>query len=810
MAIYNYFGVEMAAGASPNKSLMALDDQTLNGTTGNDKLTSSGAGNILKGGAGDDTYVLRGDHDIIVEARGDGIDTVQLSGARYYEMGANIENMVMNGVAKGIGNDLGNVIIGNSNNQEMDGGHGNDVLTGGGGSDTFIVGLGTGHDLITDFSSKEGDKIRLTDGLYTFDQVKASLHQDGADAILTLSATDSIRIANTKAADLTATDFQFSLDPSKFALTFNEDFDTASTFDKSSSGFRANIGWSSAVTLDNAYVNPNDAAIQALGVNPFSVEDGVLTITASLTNAQQRAVVGDYEYTSGKLSTASTFAQQYGYFEMRAALPQGAGSFPAFWLLPADGNPNPLDRELDVMEQVANGLNRGTAHYAVEGSKESNGTNTAMGDTSDYHTYGMLWTQSEIAWYVDGVEYASMPTPADLNKPMYMIVNLSMGGPWAGPSDTSLGDQSMQVDYVRAYAVPAQATSENINSDHIAAAPVQPTIALYEGTNGADRIRGSADDDHQVAKAGDDTIAGTKGNDIMDGGDGNDTADYSGTTDAVRVDLGITGAQDVGVAGHDTLISIENVVGTKQNDTLIGDSNDNDLDGQGGDDHLYGRAGDDYLNGRAGDDVLEGGSGNDVLNGDGGNDTASYAHATAAVQVSLMLTGVQNTGGAGSDQLIKMENLTGSAYGDTLTGNNAANTLDGGAGNDKLDGGNGADVLIGGSGADILTGGLGNDRFVFNALSDSPLSGGDRITDFKHGGDIIDLSAIDADALHTGNQAFHYIGETGFTHQAGELRKVTGPDGIHVFGDVDGDGVADFHILVSGSFKVFDASDFSL
>jgi Ca2+-binding RTX toxin-like protein len=102
--------------------------------------------------------------------------------------------------------------------------------------------------------------------------------------------------------------------------------------------------------------------------------------------------------------------------------------------------------------------------------------------------------------------------------------------------------------------------------------------------------------------------------------------------------------------------------------------------------------------------VLTGNSGNNTLNGGGGTDTASYTDATAGVTVSLSVGGAQNTGGAGTDTLISIENLTGSNQADTLTGNSAANVLTGGGGNDTLNGGS--------AGNDTLVGGAGNDTYV--------------------------------------------------------------------------------------------------
>ena len=156
---------------------------------------------------------------------------------------------------------------------------------------------------------------------------------------------------------------------------------------------------------------------------------------------------------------------------------------------------------------------------------------------------------------------------------------------------------------------------------------------------------------------------------------------------------------------------------------------------------MFGLAGNDQLLGGTGNDTLNGGTGNDVLNGGAGIDTASYIGA-GPVTVSLNL-GVQNTGGAGIDNLVlgTIENLTGSSFNDTLIGNAGAN------------------VLTGGAGRDLLTGGAGNDTFDYNAASDSPVGAArDLIFGFAGNGaaagDRIDLSTIDANAFLLGNQAF--------------------------------------------------------
>jgi hypothetical protein len=152
--------------------------------------------------------------------------------------------------------------------------------------------------------------------------------------------------------------------------------------------------------------------------------------------------------------------------------------------------------------------------------------------------------------------------------------------------------------------------------------------------------------------------------------------------------------------------------------------------------------------------------------------------------------------------------INGSYEEDAINGLGGNDTLNGLGAADRLDGGDGQDRLIGGAGADVLTGGLKADDFVFTALSDSTLAASDRIMDFSHAqNDDIDLSALDANALLGGNQAFSFIGSAAFSHSAGQLRAFQQSGDTFVQADVNGDGVADFQLvldtamtLVSGDF----------
>jgi hypothetical protein len=96
------------------------------------------------------------------------------------------------------------------------------------------------------------------------------------------------------------------------------------------------------------YVDPHyrGLALRALGLDPFRVRNGVLSIVASRTPPELQAALFDNPYISGILTTQASFAQKYGYFEIRSKIPVGTGVWPAFWMLANDGGWPP---EIDVM-----------------------------------------------------------------------------------------------------------------------------------------------------------------------------------------------------------------------------------------------------------------------------------------------------------------------------------------------------------------------------------------------------------------------------------------------------------------------------
>ena len=428
----------------------------LNGTSGNDSMWGDSSVNVtMQGGTGDDIYYLYSGINRAAEAPNAGVDTI--STWMSYTLPANFENLTVTGDGRyAFGNGADNIISGASGSQTLDGGAGNDVLKGGSGADTFIFTRGNGSDLIVDFGSD--DTVRLNGhGLSTFDQVLSHTTQEGSNLRLDLGGGESIVFANKTVADLNADQFQLTLDRSALTQTFGDEFNSLSLRNGGQGIWDAKFWWApdkgSSLHGNSElqwYINPSYGPTSS--VNPFSVKDGVLTITAAPASEAIQSQINGYDYTSGLLNTHSSFSQTYGYFEIRADMPNEQGAWPAFWLLPEDGSWPP---ELDVVEmrgQDPNTVNV-TVHSGEGGKHTIESTPVKVASTDGFHKYGVLWDEDQIVWYFDDVAVAHADTPADMHKPMYMLVNLAVGGvagtPGAGFSDGA----EMKIDYIHAYSL---------------------------------------------------------------------------------------------------------------------------------------------------------------------------------------------------------------------------------------------------------------------------------------------------------------------------------------------------------------------
>jgi beta-glucanase (GH16 family) len=171
--------------------------------------------------------------------------------------------------------------------------------------------------------------------------------------------------------------------------------------------------------------------------------------------AEQREM-GGRPYTSGMVTSFERFAQQYGWFEIRARVPKGQGLWPAYWLLPATKEWPP---EIDVLEILGHETNKVyfTAHWSSPAAADTHNHQFQTGDwvgpdfSADFHTFAVEWQDGLCVWYVDGVERHRSVTGIP-DEPMYVIANLAVGGDWPGmPDATTPFPSSMDIDYIRVY-----------------------------------------------------------------------------------------------------------------------------------------------------------------------------------------------------------------------------------------------------------------------------------------------------------------------------------------------------------------------
>jgi beta-glucanase (GH16 family) len=199
------------------------------------------------------------------------------------------------------------------------------------------------------------------------------------------------------------------------------------------------------------FCNPTDPT------PPSTVSNGILTIKAWFDPVSNH-------WRSGLLSSVDTngngFSQALGYWECRMQLPPGAGVWPAFWLdgLGSFKNPKTNVAEVDILE--AYGVNINVAHQNVhiwnpQGRKISGSGNSYTMQTSptgNYRVYSCLITPQFITFAIDSQMVWETPTPPEATEPLYVMVDLALGGGW--PIDQTPNPSFLHVDYIRAYAPP--------------------------------------------------------------------------------------------------------------------------------------------------------------------------------------------------------------------------------------------------------------------------------------------------------------------------------------------------------------------
>jgi beta-glucanase (GH16 family) len=166
---------------------------------------------------------------------------------------------------------------------------------------------------------------------------------------------------------------------------------------------------------------------------------------------------GGAEYSSARIKTQGLYDFKYGKIEMRAKMPTGAGTWPAFWSLGAGAGSWPAIGEIDFMEFVgAKPLQTQSAlHYPGHSGGDAPFKTTVIANAaSEFHIYKTIWSPKTIRFYLDGALYFTFDnsdTTLPFHNNFFMILNVAMGGSLGGAIDPAFTESSMEVDYVKVF-----------------------------------------------------------------------------------------------------------------------------------------------------------------------------------------------------------------------------------------------------------------------------------------------------------------------------------------------------------------------
>lgn len=235
-------------------------------------------------------------------------------------------------------------------------------------------------------------------------------------------------------------------------LVFDEEFDGRS-LDRS---FWSTCFW----WAERGCTIASNDELQLYFPRQVAVEGGQATLTA----LEERVMSPEGEsfgHVSGMVSTGPRrtgddpgFAFTYGRAEARIRVPEGDGLWPAFWLLSADERSRP---EIDVVEIYGREprLARMRLHVRDDVGREVDRGEEWRSPSSlagGWHTYAVDWRPGELRWFVDGVQRWSVTGRDVPSTPLYLIVNLAVGGLGGGPLGERVLPAQVNIDYVKVYA----------------------------------------------------------------------------------------------------------------------------------------------------------------------------------------------------------------------------------------------------------------------------------------------------------------------------------------------------------------------
>ena len=765
-----------------------VENLTLTGTnaisgTGNalsNTITGNSAANVMSGGVGNDTYVV-GAGDTVVEALGEGTDTV--SSAITWTLGDNIENLTLTGsaLADATGNDLNNTLTGNSAVNTISGGLGNDTYVVGTG-DVVVENAGEGTDTVSSNIS-----WTLVDNIENLVLTGGSIDGTGNNLANTITGSSGVNTLDGGAgADLLqggGGNDAYIVDNTGDVVTeaLNQGTDTVLSSVTYTLGSNVeNLTLTGAAAIDGTGNSLDNTFIGNSATNTLAGGDGNDTY---IVGAGDKVVEFGNEpviYLGGTITTD-----------------------------PFEGGIDTVMSDISwtLETNVENLVLTGTASVNGIGNTSNNtftgnsGANTFAGGTGG-DTYivstgdvvienageGPDTIQTDINWTLgDNIENLVLTGTANLNGTGNALGNSLTGNAGANTLDGGAGADRMQGGAGDDLYLVDNAGDSIVETAGGGTDSVQSGVSYTLAANvdnltltGSASIHGTGNDDANTiigndgvniltGNGGDDTLDGKAGNDFLLGGAGNDTYIVDSTGDSLTENAN---------QGTDTVVSsviwtlganFENLT-LSGNDALSGAGNElaNTLTGNNADNVLLGNGGNDTIDGASGGDFMAGGTGNDTYVVDNATDVVAEdaGAGTDSVLASVTYTlsdNIENLTLTGTAAI----NGTGNALSNTLTGNAGANLLAGGLGDDTYivglgdgivensnagtdtvisavtytladnvenlvltgtgslngTGNDGANIITGNSGVNLLTGAGGNDTLDGGAGQDALFGG---------------------------------------------------------------------------------------
>ncbi|WP_028030908.1 beta strand repeat-containing protein [Gemmobacter nectariphilus] len=813
-------------------------NDVLYGGAGDDTLDGGAGADQMYGGAGHDTYLVRSIEDRVHELPGGGIDTVDSTIS--YTLSANFENLTLSGGAaiNGTGNDLDNVIRGNTGANRLDGGAGDDQLRGGNGNDTLVGG--SGKDTL--YGGADADDLVIA---HASDLVAGERYEGGA-GLDTLRGSDGVGAASLVGIRLrgieSITGFADGLTATTSQLNGLSGSLATGTLQVATGGNLDLLDVQVGTRVINLSAAGNTVTLQGLPSLFFGTFNG--TVNGDKGNDVVTVNAAGYVYIpigvtlhgNGGSDTlaggdgADTITGGTGADELSGnsgadVLTGGAGRDTV-----RGGSGSDL-----LIVTTASEIKAGEVYSGGLGEDTLDGTGvTTMVDLSTVtfdgleritgFSGGLKMTAAQFDTYSGDLLTGPLSITtggsidlADIRRVTVPVINLSAAGnslvirggtaeegAFVGTVNGGAGDDTVRI--MLTFADEGVRLNGNGGNDTLS------------GSMGADVLTGGWGADSLQGMGGDDTITGGTGRDSMDGGEGNDTLLITAASELVAAEVYNGGAgtdvlDGTGVAGPVDLslvdiFSIEAIQGFSGGVRMTADqANGFTTAIQTGALTLVSGGTADLRTASLGmSQITLSDSGNVLLLGEfagtviGGTGSDWVRAQSAAGSSALLLQGNAGNdtleGGNGNDRLI------GGLGADALDGGAGNDVLRGGAGNDLLQGGAGADTMAGGAGDDTLQGGNGSDTFVFDATD---IGGADVISGFEGQFDgtpwdgLIQISGGASGTVYLGSSSFTATGNT-------EVRFT----GAALAVDHDGNGTSDFTIALLGMTSASDLaqSDF--